>query len=339
MDDFYDINGEEELSDELKNILSTIFPLVRADVKIGWIGMGKVGNILASTVISGGYESMYVYNRTVKKTEFLQEWGANLAENIKMLAEKVHIIFISVGSSSDVNDVFYGKNGLMENLRVGTVIVDMTTGNPTLAKKIYYDCLQKKCFFLDAPIIGNEETIKTKKASIVIGGNREVFKGMLPIFYILSNSVNYCGPSGFGQNTKLSNQIIVSLNMIGIVESLLYAYKSGLDINITIHALATGTASSWCFSNFTSKIADRDFNNGLYVKYFVNDLETVLNESFKLGISLPGLSLANQLYLALKAQGNEFKGIQSLILALEYLNNTKIEKKIIKKKDIATSLM
>jgi len=339
MDNYFDANEEDDLTDELKLILGTKFPLVRKEVKIGWIGLGKIGNILASELISGGYDAMYVYNRSVKKTEMLQEWGANLAENPKVISEKTHIIFISVGTSADVEEIFYGKNGLLENLKTGTIIVDMTTGSPTLTKKIYQDCLQKKCFYLDAPIIGNEETIKDRKASIVVGGNREVFKGMLPILYALCSSVSYCGPAGYGQNTKLSNQIVISLNMIGIVESLLYAYKSGLDINVTIHSLAVGTASSWCFSIYSRKIEERDFNNGLYVKYFVNELETILNESYKMGIALPGLSLAKQLYLALKAQGNELKGIQSIILALESLNNTKIERRVSNNLDISTEIM
>ncbi|ORX55491.1 3-hydroxyisobutyrate dehydrogenase [Piromyces finnis] len=338
MDELSNIN-EEELSEELKNIISSRFPLVRTEINVGWIGTGKIGNILASNLISGGYDSMYVYNRTVKKTEPLQEWGANLAEDIKMIADKTNFIFITVGTTAEVSDIFYGKKGLLENLKVGTIIVDMTTGSPTLSKKLNRDCLNKQCFYLDAPIIGNEETIKNKKGSMVVGGNREVYKGMLPIFFALCNSVNYCGLSGNGQNTKLSNQIIISMNMIGIVESLLYSYKAGLDINITIHSLAVGTASSWCFSNYTQKIEERNFNDGLYVKYFVNDLETVLNESYKLGLALPGLSLAKQLFLALKAQGNELKGIHSLILALESLNNTRIEKKIVCKTDISSGIM
>jgi len=340
MDDYYyEFNEEADITNELKEILSSIFPLVRSEVKIGWIGMGKIGTILASELISGGYDSLYVYNRTVKKTEPLQEWGANLAENIKSIAEKCHIIFVSVGTTNDVEEIFYGKNGLYDNIKQGTVIVDMTTDSPTLARKIYRDCLSKKCFFLDAPVIGSEESIKNRKSTIVVGGNYEVFKGVLPVFYALCSFVNYCGPSGNGQNTKLSNQIIISLNMIGIVESLFYAYKSGLDLNVTIHSIAMGTGNSWCFSHFGKRIEERDFNGGLFVKYFVNDLDTVLHESFRLGISLPGLSLAKQFYLALKAQGNELKGIHSLILALEQLNNTKMERKVFQKKDIADAVM
>lgn len=339
MDEFYDINNEEELPDDVKPVLSTIFPIVRSELRIGWIGIGNIGNLLACNLISGGYDSMYVYSRTEKKTEAIQEWGANLADSVKVIAEKTHIIFITVGTATEVSEVFYGKNGLLENLKIGTVIVDMTTGSPTLSKKLYQECLKKKCFYLDAPVIGSEETIKNKRASIVVGGHREVYKGMLPILFVLCNSINYCGPAGNGQNTKLSNQIIISLNMIGIVESLLFAYKSGLDINITIHSLAMGTASSWCFSNYTKKIVERDFNSGLFVKYFVNDLETALTESFKLGIALPGLSLANQLFLALKVQGNELNGIQSLLLALESLNKTRIEKKFVEKTDISEGIM
>jgi len=262
-DYYYEVNDEADITTELKAILNSTFPLVRSEVKIGWIGIGKIGTVLASELISDGYDSLYVYNRTVKKTEPLQEWGANLAENIKLITEKCRIIFISVGTINDVNDVFYGKNGLYDNIKPGTIIIDMTTGSPTLARKIYKDCLSKKCFFLDAPIIGSEESIKNRKATIVAGGNYEVFKGVLPVFYALSTFVNYCGPSGNGQNTKLSNQIIISLNMIGMVESLLYAYKSGLDLNVTIHSIALGTGNSWCFSHFSKKIEERDFNSGL----------------------------------------------------------------------------
>lgn len=215
----------------------------------------------------------------------------------------------------------------------------MTTGNPTLSKKIYTECLKKECFVLDAPIIGDEALVKEKKALIVVGGDRQIYKGLIPIFFIMCKSVNYCGPSGYGQHTKLSNQIVMALNMIGIVESLLYAYKAGLDINITIHSIITGTASSWCYSNYTRRMETRDFDAGLFVKYFVCDLENALKESYKMGISLPGLSLAKQLYLSLKAQGNENKGIQSLLLAFESFNNTKIERKIEKEYTIANTLL
>lgn len=141
----------------------------------------------------------------------------------------------------------------------------------------------------------------------------------------MGRQITYCGPAGSGQHTKMVNQILISTTMIGVVEGLMYGYKAGLDLNTVIQAVGSGAAGSWSINNYGPRIIQRNFDPGFMVEHFLKDLEIALDEARRMELSLPGLALAHQLYVALKAQGHGRLGTHSLQLALESLNNIQMK--------------
>ena len=157
----------------------------------------------------------------------------------------------------------------------------------------------------------------------MVGGDKEVVEAVRPLFECMGKTVVHQGPPGAGQHTKMVNQILIASNMIGVCEALLYGYKAGLDLKTVLQSVGAGGAASWSLNNLGPRIIDRNFEPGFFVEHFIKDMGIALDEAKRMGLSLPGLALANQLYLAVKAQGYGRKGTHALILALEQLSNVK----------------
>ncbi|GMF44588.1 unnamed protein product [Phytophthora fragariaefolia] len=232
-----------------------------------------------------------------------------------------YIVFGIVGYPSDVHKVFLDPEwGVLSSIKSGGVIVDMTTSEPSLAKEIYEAAKQKGVSSLDAPVSGGDVGAREGTLSIMVGGDANTVESTMPLFEIMGKNIRHMGGAGAGQHTKMVNQILIATNMIGVVEGLLYAQKSGLDVEEAIRAVSAGAAGSWSISNLGPRIAKRNFDPGFFVEHFVKDMGIALKEAERMNLSLPGLALANQLYVAVKAQGHGRLGTQSLMLALEQLN-------------------
>lgn len=235
----------------------------------------------------------------------------------------IDIVFTVVGYPSDVRSVVLDPySGLLSNMKKGGIIVDMTTSEPSLAKEIYEAAKVRGVSTLDAPVSGGDVGAREATLSIMVGGDAETVKTTMPFFNIMGKNVRHMGGPGAGQHTKMVNQILIATNMIGVVEGLLYAKKAGLDLNEAIQAVGAGAAGSWSISNLGPRIARRDFQPGFFVEHFLKDLGIALKEAERMNLSLPGLALANQLYIAVKAQGHGRMGTHALMLALEQLNGT-----------------
>uniref|UniRef100_M4BP16 3-hydroxyisobutyrate dehydrogenase-like NAD-binding domain-containing protein n=1 Tax=Hyaloperonospora arabidopsidis (strain Emoy2) TaxID=559515 RepID=M4BP16_HYAAE len=229
-----------------------------------------------------------------------------------------------VGYPSDVKSVVLDPDsGLLSRMKAGGIIVDMTTSEPALAKKIYDAAKLKGVSTLDAPVSGGDVGARDATLSIMVGGDVDPVYVTMPFFSVMGKTVRHMGHAGAGQHTKMMNQILIATNMIGVVEGLLYARKSGLDIEEAIRVVSAGAAGSWSISNMGSRIVKRDFDPGFFVDHFLKDMGIALKEAKKMNLSLPGLSLAHQLYVAVKAQGHGRLGTQALMIALEQLNGTK----------------
>eukprot|EP01041_Mallomonas_annulata_P007521 gene7521-15401_t len=288
--------------------------------RIGWIGTGVMGRSMCEHLLRAGY-GVTVFNRTPEKYKSLLEIGAVAARSPKEVAENSDVVFSIVGFPSDVREVMLGESGVIKNMRIGGIVVDMTTSEPSLAKLLAETALSSGVHFLDAPVSGGDIGAKNATLSIMVGGNMEAYISVLPYLNVLGKNIRRLGDSGSGQHTKMMNQIIISTNMIGIVEGLLYAYKAGLDLNETIAAVETGAAGSWSISNYGPRIVARNFQPGGFVEHFVKDLGIALKEAELMNLSLPGLALSHQLFVSLKAQGHGKLGTQSLMLAFEKMNN------------------
>ena len=288
--------------------------------KIGWIGTGVMGASMSKRLIDEGYE-LCVYNRTQSKADDLVAAGAQWCNSPKEIAELCDVVFTIVGYPNDVEEVYFGDNGILQECRDGMILIDMTTTKPSLAVRIHEAAVANQATSIDAPVSGGDVGAKNGKLSIMVGGTETAVDTIMPLLNIMGANIVYEGKAGSGQHTKMCNQITIAGTMIGVCESLLYAHKAGLDPTTVLKAISGGAAGCWTLNNLAPRIIDRDFEPGFYVEHFIKDMEIALDECRSMNLSLPGLSLVHQLYKAVEAQGYGRKGTQALSLALESLSN------------------
>lgn len=287
--------------------------------KVGWIGTGVMGKSMCRHILNAGYE-VSVYNRTKKKSEDLVKIGAIWRSNAKEVAENSDIIFTIVGYPKDVEEVFFGEQGIMEGIKPNSIIVDMTTSEPTLAQRIYQQIQMKDSFFIDAPVSGGDIGAREGTLAIMAGGDKEIYEKVLPFFNLMGKNVAYMGKAGAGQHTKMSNQILIASTMIGVVESLLYAYKAGNDLIKVINVIGKGAAGCWSINNLGPRIVKENFDPGFFIKHFVKDMGIALQEAKQMNLALPGLALAYQFYVSAIAMGLENLGTQGLYKVFAKMN-------------------
>lgn len=285
------------------------------ETRIGWIGTGVMGSSMCGHLIAAGF-SATVYSRTQSKAQGLIDQGAVWAESPKAVAAASDIIFSIVGFPSDVREVLLGEEGALAGAKEGSVLVDMTTSDPSLAVEIAETAKGRGVHSVDAPVSGGDVGAKNAALSIMIGGDEAVVKALQPCWEAMGKTIVHQGGPGAGQHTKMVNQVLIAANMIGVCEALLYGYKAGLDLPTVLQSVSTGAAGSWSLSNLGPRIMDNNFDPGFFVEHFIKDMGIALAEAKRLRLSLPGLALAHQLYVALQAQGHGRDGTHALELAL-----------------------
>ena len=289
------------------------------DSRIGWIGTGVMGSSMCGHLMAAGY-SMSVYTRTKNKADSLVANGATWRNSPQEVATHSDIVFSIVGFPDDVRKVYLGTKGLLARATAGTILVDMTTTEPSLAVEIHDRASCDGAFSVDAPVSGGDVGAKNATLSIMVGGDEPAVSAVKPLLEIMGKSVIFQGPAGAGQHTKMCNQIMIASTMIGMCESLLYGFKAGLDLETMLQSISGGAAGCWSLDNYAPRILKRDFDPGFFVEHFIKDMGIALREAERINLSLPGLALAHQLYVALNAQGHGKKGTQALILALEQMS-------------------
>ncbi len=286
---------------------------------IGWIGTGVMGKSMCSHILKKDH-TVFVYNRTREKAGDLEQMGAQWCSSPKELASKSDVVFAIVGFPQDVEDVFLGDEGVLQGIKEDSIIVDMTTSEPALAQRIHEEAGNKGVSAIDAPVSGGDLGAREAKLAIMAGGDREAFDDILPLFQLMGENIAYMGGPGAGQHTKMSNQILIASTMIGVVESLLYAYKAGLDPDKVIDVIGKGAAASWSINNLGRRIVAKDFDPGFFIKHFVKDMGIALMEAKAMNLSLPGLALAHQFYIAAMASGLENLGTQGIYSLFATMN-------------------
>ena len=287
--------------------------------RIGWIGTGVMGVSMAGHLLAAGY-SVNVFNRTQKKAEPLVSQGATWCESPQQVAESSDIIITIVGYPDDVRQVILGSNGVLAGCREGNVIVDMTTSRPSLAVEIHRQAAKGKVSSIDAPVSGGDVGAQQGTLSIMIGGDQQAVSELQPIWEILGSTWVYQGSTGSGQHTKMVNQTLIASGMIGVCEALLYGYRAGLDLDTVLKSVGSGAAGSWSLSNLAPRIIADNFDPGFYVEHFIKDMGIAIEEADRMGLALPGLSLARQLYNGVASQGHARSGTHALQLALSALS-------------------
>ena len=290
--------------------------------RVGWIGTGVMGRWMCQHLMSKGYAAT-VFTRTKSKAQPLFDAGAAYVDSPKAVTERSEVVFAIVGFPPDVREVFLGPTGALAGSRPGSVLVDMTTSEPSLAVEIFQAARAKGVAALDAPVSGGDVGAKNAALSIMIGGEAAVVEAIRPLFECMGKTIIHQGPAGAGQHTKMVNQILIATTMIGVCEALLYAYKAGLDSETVLKSVSVGAAGSKSLEVLGPRILARNFEPGFYVEHFIKDMGIALKEAERMNLCLPGLALAKQLYEAVRAQGYGRKGTHALMLALEQISNVK----------------
>jgi len=288
-------------------------------MNIGWVGTGVMGASMSGHLQKAGH-NLSVFNRSREKAETLLSNGAKWCNSPAEVAKNSEIVFTIVGHPADVREVYLGENGILKAESPCSIVVDMTTSQPSLAKTLFEEAAKKGIESLDAPVSGGDVGAKDANLAIMVGGKREIFEKVLSLFELMGPTISFMGGPGSGQHTKVCNQVLVAGNMIGVCESLLYASKQGLDKQQVIDIIGKGAASSWLINNLGPRIVQGNYDPGFFVEHFIKDMGIALEESAAIGLSLPGLALVRQLYIAAKAQGYGRSGTQALFLALKALN-------------------
>ena len=287
--------------------------------KIGWIGTGVMGSSMAGHLRAAGYE-LTVTTRTRARAQQLLDAGAAWADTPAEVAAASDVVFSIVGYPSDVREVILGGEGALSQAKPGTVLVDMTTSEPSLAIEIAEVAGARGVHALDAPVSGGDVGARNAALSIMVGGTTEALEAVRPLFEAMGKTIVHQGGAGAGQHTKVVNQILIASNMVAMSEALIYAYRVGLDVTSVLESVSPGAAGSWSLSNLAPRVVDGNFAPGFYVDHMVKDLGIALAEAKKARLALPGLAMAEQLYVAIQAQGRGRDGTQTLVHALASLS-------------------
>ncbi|GGH98990.1 MULTISPECIES: NAD(P)-dependent oxidoreductase [Mammaliicoccus] len=283
---------------------------------IGFVGTGVMGKSMAEHLIKEGY-TVNVFNRTKSKADSLIEQGAEWCDTVKLLSQNSDVIISIVGYPKDVESIYLSEEGILNHAKEGSIVIDMTTSSPALAEKIYEKAKSQNIKSLDAPVSGGDVGAKNAALTIMVGGDEDAYRQVENIFKVIGKNVVYQGKSGNGQHTKLSNQIAIAAGMLGVAEAIIYAEEAGLNIEKVFNSIEHGAAGSWSLSNLGPRMVKNDYAAGFYVKHFIKDMKIAIEESEKMGLYMPGLLKAKEVYDALSEAGFDDNGTQSVIQLLK----------------------
>ena len=279
---------------------------------IGFIGVGVMGKSMVRNLMKNGFE-VSIYARTkAKVTDVLAE-GALWCDSIAQCAQGKDAVITIVGYPKDVEEVYFGQGGILENASAGCVLIDMTTTSPQLSVKIEQAAKEKGLKALDAPVSGGDVGAKNGTLSIMVGGEKETYTQCLPIFQAMGTNIIYEGKAGAGQHTKMANQIALGGAIAGVCEALTYAKKVGLDLQTMLDSISKGAAGSWQMSNMAPRMLKGDFDPGFFVKHYIKDMNIALEEASHVNLTMPVSNEVHDMYQALDDRGMGDLGTQALI--------------------------
>lgn len=299
----------------------TTQPITPRGTSIGWIGTGVMGRAMCGHLLTAGY-CVTVHNRTRAKAQPLIDRGAHWAKSPLETAARSDVVFTMVGFPQEVRQVYFGADGVFAGARPRTFLIDMTTTHPLLSCEIADAATAKNLSAIDAPVSGGDVGARNATLSIMIGGEKTAVQVVVPLFEILGKKLVHQGGPGSGQHAKLCNQIVIAGTMVGVCESLLYGFQAGLNLPRMHEVIRSGAAACWTLENLAPRILQRNFDPGFLVDHFIKDMAIALEESRRMGLALPGLALAHQLYEKVQSLGHGRSGTHALMIALEDLSHT-----------------
>ncbi len=290
--------------------------------RIGFVGLGMMGLPMARNLVEAGY-AVTVFDLNEATVNSAKEFGASSTDSAAETAAQSDIIITMVPDSHHVEAVIIGPNGILEGLKAGSVVIDMSTIDPEMGKKMAKLIEAQGSNFVDAPVTGGVIGAEAGTLSILVGGNAEAFERALPVLNVLGGNVSHMGPVGSGHTTKIANQIIGAAALAGVAEAFVLAKKSGLDMQAFFNAIKDGAGRSWALETLGPKILDGDFSPGFMVKHMQKDLRLADQLAAKTGTSIPISGLIAQLYRSVQASSSDAdsQGHQALVQAIELLSN------------------
>lgn len=291
--------------------------------RIGFIGLGLMGGGMSMNLLRAGFP-LTVWNRTPSKMKPLLDASAEGAGSPREVAERSDVVVDIVTDSPDVEEVLLGPEGVIHGARPGTVVVDMSTISPSVTRRIAEELGKKGVRMLDAPVSGGDVGAREGTLSIMVGGDEEVYEECLPVFQAMGRTITHVGGNGMGQTVKLVNQILVGMNMLGVAEALMFARKSGVDLEKCLAAVSGGAAGSWQLTNNGAKLLRGDLEPGFKVKDYIKDLRLIMEAAADAEMPLMGTSVVQQMFRSLDAEGLRQKGTQAVIRAVEKLAGSRL---------------
>lgn len=264
-------------------------------MQIGFIGTGVMGTGIVLNLLKAGHQ-VTVYNRTKAHAQTVLDAGATWAETPRAVAEAATVIITMVGYPQDVQDVYTREDGIFAGAQPDSVVVDMTTSTPSLAFELTQLAHDKQLLALDAPVSGGDVGAKNATLTVMVGGDKQAYDQLLPVFEQIGQRVNYFGAAGNGQHVKMANQIMIAGTMTGLTEMLVYAKAAGLDLPQVLATLSSGGADNWSMDNYVPRILKNDYTPGFFAKHFLKDLRIALREADRMHLDLPATAQAKQLY-------------------------------------------
>lgn len=279
---------------------------------IAFIGVGVMGKSMVNNLMSKGYE-VSIYTRTKSKVLDVIDAGAIWCDDIKTCVKNKDAVITIVGYPKDVEAVYFGQDGIIENSKSGTYIIDMTTTSPKLSVQIYNVAKEKGIASLDAPVSGGDTGAKNATLSIMVGGDQTAFNNCLPIFECMGTNIIYEGKAGSGQHTKMANQIALAGAIAGVCEAIAYAEGVGLDTKTMLDSISKGAAGSWQMTNTAPRILNGDFAPGFFIKHYIKDMVIASDEANDVSLDLNILNNVLEMYKKLENNNLGDLGTQALI--------------------------
>ena len=290
---------------------------------VGFVGIGIMGGGMVRNLAKTGLKPR-IWNRTRSRLDEFVAEGFEVAEDPAELAAASDVVITCVSDTPDVEKVVLGERGVIEGVKAGSLVIDMSTISPRATVEVGRRLAEKDVHMLDAPISGGSEGAAKGTLSIMVGGEAEQVERAMPFFHAMGKTITHVGPLGAGQKVKLVNQILVVVNALAVSEALLFAQAGGLDLEKTLEAVIPGAAGSWMLQFRGPQVVKRDWRPGFTIDLQQKDVRLVLEAADQTGVPVLGTSLVFNLYRTLQAEGLGAEGNHALVKALERLSGIEV---------------
>ncbi len=279
--------------------------------KIGFIGLGIMGKAMVFNLLKKGY-SVDFYARHKERTLDVIEAGAVFHDNIRDAVCRSDVVITMVGGPKDVESLYYQDGGILESVKEGTYLIDMTSSSPSLAQKLYQDAKEKGLFSLDVPVTGGDVGAREGTLSLMVGGDKEVLDKVYDVLNTMGSKITYMGEAGAGQNCKLVNQIMCAGSLAGMCEGLAYASFKGLNLKDVLAAVSKGAAGSRALELYGERVCQGDMQPGGALCYLVKDLKNARSELSDKSLELKMADAVLDVYAKMESLGQGGLGVQAM---------------------------